>query len=294
MFSSILVLQYQAFTISEFQFCYNYVFDSPFQENLSLNMSTTFTFDGAVSLGSCTETQNVIFRHVNSSVVQLQLNLDVDTQQSTSFALFFYIFKNVEIQNSIINLNLKNGSNKDANLLVHTSPEFTISIFSTVYNVKSDSSSFKNVYGISKLLDQKLTLNQSSFTLGSGVTKIINVCVPMAIIKEFIGMVVIIIVMINKFVVQQIVQVHHIHVLMEIPTGVVVHNIVQTWYDSLIYLVYCFGSQSIQLVLSQQFYIYTLYSYKIQFCSKITTYLAIVKQHIYIYLLHLYGLLDCC
>ncbi|CAL5985736.1 Hypothetical_protein [Hexamita inflata] len=128
------ILLYQTFSISEFLFCYNYVYDSPFQENLSLNMSTAFTFDGISTRSKCTETQNVIFRHVNSSVVQLQLNLDVDTQQ-TSFALFFYVFKNVEIQNSVINLNLKNGSDKDASLLVHTAPEFAISVFATAYNV---------------------------------------------------------------------------------------------------------------------------------------------------------------
>ncbi|CAL5985666.1 Conserved_hypothetical protein [Hexamita inflata] len=177
MLSLNLILNYQAFTISEFQFCYNYVYDSPFQENLSLNMSTTFSFDGIVSRTSCSETQNVIFRQINNPVIQLVLNLDVDTQQ-TSFALFFYIFKNMEIQNSVINLNLKNGSNKDASLLVHTAPEFAISVFATAYNVKSDSSSFKNVYGISRLLDQKLALNQSSFTftLGSGVANFYGLC----------------------------------------------------------------------------------------------------------------------
>ncbi|CAL5985848.1 Conserved_hypothetical protein [Hexamita inflata] len=173
MLAFITTYNYQVFSMTEFEFCYNYVYDSPFQENLILNLSTTFTFDGAAQLAACNETQNVIFRQVNDSVVQLQLNLDVDIQQ-TSFALFFYIFKNVEIQNSVINLNLKNGSNNDASFLVHTSPEFTISIFSTAYNVKTDSSSFKNVYGISKVLDRKLTLNQSSLTFASSSTGISN------------------------------------------------------------------------------------------------------------------------
>ncbi|CAL5972985.1 Conserved_hypothetical protein [Hexamita inflata] len=176
MIAVIITTQYQAFSISEFSFCYNYVYDSPFQESLSLNLSTTFSFD-VTTRSSCTETQNVIFRQVSNPVVNLQLQLDVDTQQ-TSFAIFFYIFKNVEIQNTVINLNLKNGSNQNASLLVHTQPEFTISVFSTVYNIKTDSSNFNNVYGISRVLDQKLSLNQSqfTFTLSSGVNNFFGLC----------------------------------------------------------------------------------------------------------------------
>ncbi|CAL6029667.1 Conserved_hypothetical protein [Hexamita inflata] len=177
MISFVLLLHYQVFSISEFQFCYNYVYDSPFQENVNLNMSTVFTFDQASQLISCTETQNVIFRQTSQPVVSLQLNLNVDTQQ-TSFALFFYVFKNVEIQNSVINLNLKNGANQNASMLVHTCPEFTISIFSTIYSVQTDSSAFKNIYGITQTLEQKLTVNQSQFlfTSSSGITNYYGLC----------------------------------------------------------------------------------------------------------------------
>ncbi|CAL6079853.1 Conserved_hypothetical protein [Hexamita inflata] len=168
-----LTTQYQVFTISEFQFCYNYVFDSPFQESLNLNMTDPFTFDGASARANCTETQNVIFRQISYPVVSLQLNLNVNTQQS-SFALFFYVFKNVEIQNSNITMKLQNGDNKNVSLLSHSSPEFTISLFAVAYNVQTDASSFKNIYGISRVLDQKLTLNQTSFTFSSSSTGIAN------------------------------------------------------------------------------------------------------------------------
>ncbi|CAL6087970.1 Conserved_hypothetical protein [Hexamita inflata] len=168
-----LTTQYQVFSISEFEFCYNYVFDTPFQESLNLNMTAPFTFDAPSARSNCTETQNVIFRQISSPVVSLQLDLKVDTQQ-TSFALFFYVFKNVEIQNSNIKMNLQNGDNKNVSLLTHTSPEFTISLFAVTYNVQTDVSSFKNIYGISRVLDQKLTLNQTSFTFSSSSTGIAN------------------------------------------------------------------------------------------------------------------------
>ncbi|CAL6087964.1 Conserved_hypothetical protein [Hexamita inflata] len=166
-------IQYQVFSISEFEFCYNYVFDTPFQESLNLNMTAPFTFDAPSARSNCTETQNVIFRQISSPVVSLQLDLKVDTQQ-TSFALFFYVFKNVEIQNSNIKMNLQNGDNKNVSFLTHTSPEFTISLFAVAYNVQTDASSFKNIYGISRVLDQKLTLNQTSFTFLSSSTGIAN------------------------------------------------------------------------------------------------------------------------
>ncbi|CAL6020781.1 Conserved_hypothetical protein [Hexamita inflata] len=168
-----LATQHQVFTISEFSFCYNYAFDAPFQESLILNMTDPFTFDGASARANCTETQNVVFRQINNPVVSLQISLTVNTQK-TSFALFFYIFKNVEIQNSNITMKLQNGDNKNVSLLSHSSPEFTISLFAVTYNVQTDASSFKNIYGISRVLDQKLTLNQTSFTFSSSSTGIAN------------------------------------------------------------------------------------------------------------------------
>ncbi|CAL6026740.1 Conserved_hypothetical protein [Hexamita inflata] len=164
-------LQYQVFSMSEFKFCYNYVYETPFRRIQA-------TFDGAESRSACTEYENVIFRQISNPVVQLQLNLNIDTQQ-TSFALFFYIFTNVQIQNSVINLNLLNGSDKNVSLLVRTSPEFNIDIFSTTYNVQTDSSSFKNIYGISRELDHQLTLKQTSFTFtssSSGITNFYGLC----------------------------------------------------------------------------------------------------------------------
>ncbi|CAL6026550.1 Conserved_hypothetical protein [Hexamita inflata] len=152
----------QVFSISEFDFCYNYVFHEPFQERMSIILTTPFTFEDGKSRDLCTRTDNVLFREVNQSTFSVKIDSEFDLN-SQPFSLFFYVFQNVTIVDTEINMKLSNSSNQDFAFLVATVPEYSIVIRGSTFKFESKSA-ISSFYGIANNLIELLTVNRSAFT----------------------------------------------------------------------------------------------------------------------------------
>ncbi|CAL6093178.1 Hypothetical_protein [Hexamita inflata] len=155
-------LSMQVFSISEFDFCYNYVFYKPFQEQMQIILTDQFTFDQQFSRELCTKIENVLFKEVNQSTFSVRIDAEFNLN-AQPFSLFFYIFTNVTIIDTEINMKLSNSTNNDFAFLVATVPEYSVEIrgSSFQFETKSQISSF---YGIANNLTELLTVNRSAFT----------------------------------------------------------------------------------------------------------------------------------
>ncbi|CAL5973969.1 Conserved_hypothetical protein [Hexamita inflata] len=168
MLSLIQSYSQNVFSIAEFNFCYNYMYESPFQEHLSFNSSNILKFDGAPTRANCSTYENVIFRQAGNQVVQLNIDLTVDVGHMP-FSLFFYAFSQVTIQNSNITMKVIN-SGQDLSLLFFTDPEFSVELFSCQLQVTTDSNFFQKVSGIGHEFSSQLTLNQTNYSFVSDAT----------------------------------------------------------------------------------------------------------------------------
>ncbi|CAL6008678.1 Conserved_hypothetical protein [Hexamita inflata] len=156
------VISLQVFSISEFDFCYNYVFYKPFQEQMQIILTDQFTFDQQFSRQLCTKTDNVLFKEVNQSTFSVRIDSEFDLN-SQPFSLFFYIFQNVTIVDTEINMKLSNSSNQDFAFLVATVPEYSIEIRGSTFQFESKSP-ISSFYGIANNLTENLVINRSTFT----------------------------------------------------------------------------------------------------------------------------------
>ncbi|CAL6111468.1 Conserved_hypothetical protein [Hexamita inflata] len=152
----------QVFSVSEFDFCYNYVFRQPFQEKVQIIQTEPFTFDKTVHRDLCTRTDNVLFREVNQSTFSIRIDSEFDLN-SQPFSLFFFVFQNVTIIDTEINMKLSNSSNQDFAFLVATIPEYSIEIRGSSFQFESKSP-ISSFYGIANNLTELLTINRSTFT----------------------------------------------------------------------------------------------------------------------------------
>ncbi|CAL6010593.1 Conserved_hypothetical protein [Hexamita inflata] len=152
----------QVFSISEFNYCFNYVFYSPFQEKTQIILTTPFTFDHDLTRDLCTTTENVMFREVRTSAFSIGIDAEIDLR-GQQFSLFFYVFSNLTIVDTEINLKLINSSNQDFAFLVATIPEYSIEIRGSSFQFESKSQ-ISSFYGIANNLTELLTINRSTFT----------------------------------------------------------------------------------------------------------------------------------
>ncbi|CAL6098812.1 Conserved_hypothetical protein [Hexamita inflata] len=152
----------QVFSVSEFQFCYSYVFYQPFQETVQIVQTEPFTFEHTVQRDLCTRTDNVLFREINQSTFSIRIDSEFDLN-SQPFSLFFYVFTNVTIIDTEINMKLSNSSNQDFAFLVATIPEYSIEIRGSSFQFESKSP-ISSFYGIANNLTELLTVNRSTFT----------------------------------------------------------------------------------------------------------------------------------
>ncbi|CAL5972997.1 Conserved_hypothetical protein [Hexamita inflata] len=151
----------QVFSIAEFDFCYNYVFYKPFQEKAQIVFSTKFTFEDATKRDLCSRTDNVLFREVNQSAFSIRIDAEFDLNRQP-FSLFFFVFANVTIVDTQVNMRLSNSAGSDFSFLAATVPEYSISILGSSFDFASKDSLF-NFYGIANNLTELLTVNRSSF-----------------------------------------------------------------------------------------------------------------------------------
>ncbi|CAL6000939.1 Conserved_hypothetical protein [Hexamita inflata] len=162
MFSIMIsALQYQVFSIAEFEFCYNYVFYRPFQEKTSIILSAPFTFDDSMFRDLCTRTDNVLYREVNQTAFSIHIESEFNLAKQP-FSLFFFVWTNVTIYDTQITMKLSNTSNSDFAFLVATVPEYSIKILSSSFSFTSKDT-ISNFYGIANNLSELLTINRSSF-----------------------------------------------------------------------------------------------------------------------------------
>ncbi|CAL5974026.1 Conserved_hypothetical protein [Hexamita inflata] len=152
----------QVFSISEFDFCYNYVFYKPFQEMAQITLAETFTFDYSHQRDLCSRTDNVLFREINQSTFSIRIDSEFDLN-SQPFSLFFFVFSNVTIVDTEINMKLSNSGNQDFAFLVATIPEYSIEIRGSSFQFESKSP-ISSFYGIANNLTELLTINRSTFT----------------------------------------------------------------------------------------------------------------------------------
>ncbi|CAL5973005.1 Conserved_hypothetical protein [Hexamita inflata] len=151
----------QVFSIAEFDFCYNYVFYKPFQEKAQIVFSTKFTFEDATKRDLCSRTDNVLFREVNQSAFSIRIDAEFDLNRQP-FSLFFFVFANVTIVDTQVNMRLSNSAGSDFAFLAATVPEYSITILGSSFDFASKDS-ISNFYGIANNLTELLTVNRSSF-----------------------------------------------------------------------------------------------------------------------------------
>ncbi|CAL6008682.1 Conserved_hypothetical protein [Hexamita inflata] len=156
------ILTYQVFSIAEFDFCYNFVFQSPFQQKTQLVLTNQFTFDNQKTRDLCTRTENVLFQQVNQSVFSVRIDAEFNLN-AQPFSLFHYIFTNLTVVDTEINMKLTNSSYQEFAFLVATVPEYSVEIrgSSFVFETKTQISNF---YGIANNLTENLVINRSTFT----------------------------------------------------------------------------------------------------------------------------------
>ncbi|CAL6093180.1 Hypothetical_protein [Hexamita inflata] len=156
------ILAFKVFSVAEFDFCYNFVFQSPFQQKTQLVLTDQFTFDNQRARDLCSKTDNVLFQQVNQSVFSVRIDAEFNLN-AQPFSLFHYIFTNLTIVDTEINMRLTNSSNQEFAFLVATVPEYSVEIrgSSFQFETKSQISSF---YGIANNLTENLVINRSTFT----------------------------------------------------------------------------------------------------------------------------------
>ncbi|CAL5972975.1 Conserved_hypothetical protein [Hexamita inflata] len=147
--------------MAEFNFCYNYAFFSPFQEKLHLELNDTFAFQESATRDLCSRTDNVLFREVNQSAFSIRIDAEFDLNRQP-FSLFFFVFANVTIVDTQVNMRLSNSAGSDFAFLAATVPEYSISILGSSFDFASKDS-LSNFYGIANNLTELLTVNRSSF-----------------------------------------------------------------------------------------------------------------------------------
>ncbi|CAL6035139.1 Hypothetical_protein [Hexamita inflata] len=155
------ILTYQVFSIAEFDFCYNFVFQSPFQEKMQLVLTDQFTFERKITQNLCSRTDNVLFQQVNQSTFSIRIDAEFDLNRQP-FSLFFFVFANVTIIDTQVNMRLSNSSGSDFAFLAATVPEYSITVLGSSFDFASKDS-ISNFYGIANNLTELLTINRSSF-----------------------------------------------------------------------------------------------------------------------------------
>ncbi|CAL6093182.1 Conserved_hypothetical protein [Hexamita inflata] len=155
------ILTYRVFSIAEFEFCYNFVFQSPFQQKTQLVLTNQFIFEDERARDLCTRTENVLFQQVNQSTFSVRIDAEFDLNRQP-FSLFFYIFSNLTIVDTQVNMRLSNSAGSDFAFLAATVPEYSISILGSSFDFASKDS-LSNFYGIANKLTELLTINRSSF-----------------------------------------------------------------------------------------------------------------------------------
>ncbi|CAL6015448.1 Conserved_hypothetical protein [Hexamita inflata] len=160
MFILTTIANMQVFSMSEFNFCYNYVFYEPFEEKTTINLNSPFEFENGAKRNKCSRTDNSLFRSVNQSTFSITIDSEFDLNQQP-FSLFFFVWTNVTIVDTQINMRLTN-SGHDFAFLVATVPEYSVSILGSSFEFTSkDVTSF---FGVANNLTEPLTVNRSSFS----------------------------------------------------------------------------------------------------------------------------------
>ncbi|CAL6000893.1 Conserved_hypothetical protein [Hexamita inflata] len=171
----LLTLQYQVFSIAEFDFCYNYVYYRPFQEKTQIVLSNQFTFDDATQRDLCTRIDNVIFREINQSTFSIRIDSEFNLSKQP-FSLFFFVWTNVTIFDTQISMKLSNSSSSDFSFLVASAPEYSIKILQSSFSFTSNDA-ISSFYGVANNLTEFLTLNRSSyvFSCSTPITKFFGI-----------------------------------------------------------------------------------------------------------------------
>ncbi|CAL6098904.1 Conserved_hypothetical protein [Hexamita inflata] len=151
------ILAVNAFSVAEFEFCYNYIFYEPFQEKVIIDLTEPLQFENIATRNQ--KSENVIFRQANQSIVQLRINGEINVNQQ-DFSLFFYVFQQCKIFDSQIKIQLVNTGSSNVSLLVQTETEFPIYIYQSLLNISS-MDSINNFSGVAKSFQQPITINQS-------------------------------------------------------------------------------------------------------------------------------------
>ncbi|CAL5979176.1 Hypothetical_protein [Hexamita inflata] len=162
----ISIISFQVFSAADFEFCYNFVFETPFQETLVIN--EVISFDNPATREACKQTTNVLFKETTKPIIQLRITGQVHINQA--FSLFHYIYSDIVIQDTKLDLILIDGTNADVSIVNQAVSEYKIEIFQS--NISISSSLALNFFMLLNTeIDFLINRSQIQYTLSGTVSK---------------------------------------------------------------------------------------------------------------------------
>ncbi|CAL5979162.1 balbiani_ring protein [Hexamita inflata] len=165
MLTIISTIAFQVFSAADFEFCYNFVFQTPFQETLVIN--EVISFDNPATREACKQTTNVLFKETTKPIIQLQITGQVHVNQA--FSLFHYIYSDIVIQDTKLDLILIDGTNADVSIVNWAVSEYKIEIFQSNISISS-SLALNSFMLLNTEIDLLINRSQIQYTLSGTIS----------------------------------------------------------------------------------------------------------------------------
>ncbi|CAL6029648.1 Hypothetical_protein [Hexamita inflata] len=165
MLSYLISMQQHVTSMAEFNYCYNFIYEDPMGAGQIITGAVTF--DDPLPRTLCNKTTNSIFRTTHTPVVQFRIDAEVDLA-SSNFSLFFMTMTDLVIQDSRVELTLKNGQHNDVRGILSCNTDFDLELFAVSVKIQYDALSA--FYGLTFKMKTKLVLNQTKFEVSGTQT----------------------------------------------------------------------------------------------------------------------------
>ncbi|CAL6112277.1 Conserved_hypothetical protein [Hexamita inflata] len=162
----ISTIAFQVFSAADFEFCYNFIFETPFRETVVID--EVISFDNPATRAACKQTTNVLFKETSKRIIQLQITGQVHVNQA--FSIFHYIYSDIVIQDSKIDLTLINGTNADVSIVNWAVSEYAIEIFQSNISITS-SLAFNSFMLLNTEKDLLINRSQIQYVLSGTVSR---------------------------------------------------------------------------------------------------------------------------
>ncbi|CAL5980901.1 Conserved_hypothetical protein [Hexamita inflata] len=165
MLSYLISVQLHVTSMAEFNYCYNFIYEDPMGAGQIITGAVTF--DDPLPRTLCNKTTNSIFRTTHTPVVQFRIDAEVDLA-SSNFSLFFMTMTDLVIQDSRVELKLKNGQHNDVRGILSCNTDFDLELFAVSVKIQYDALSA--FYGLTFKMKTKLVLNQTKLEVAGTQT----------------------------------------------------------------------------------------------------------------------------